>query len=324
MVIFLQKNTPKNVERLLNKLKNFHFFFDKKRMALYLSEDLKDELLSEIKKEFKITKIVRDEKEPILVRKKKNSLSFLKKDEIFLIAGPCSIESEKILDKIAKCVKECNGKALRGGSFKPRTSPYSFQGLGEDGLKIHRDISNKYGLLMVSEVLDTRDVELVSKYADILQIGSRNMQNFPLLKECAKTFKPILLKRNFGSTIKEFLLSAEYILNEGNDKVILCERGKRTFDAALNNSFDPISLAVIKEQTQLPVIVDPSHSAEFSKYVGVVAKSAIVSDADGLMIEIHPEPQYALSDGKQSLNLKEFKKLIEELKMVAKVFNKRF
>jgi len=230
-----------------------------------------------------------------------------------LIAGPCSVESERQTIDIAKAVKKAGANILRGGAFKPRTSPYDFQGLGEKGLKILKEAGKETGLPVVTEVLDTRDIELVCNYADILQIGSRNMQNYALLKEVGKIKKPVLLKRGMNSTIYEWLNAAEYILAGGNKEVILCERGIRTFDPEYNRTLDLNSIPIIKSLTNLPIIVDPSHGTGNADLVEPMSLAAIAAGADGLMIEVHNEPQKALSDGKQQLNIKNFVNLSEKL-----------
>ncbi|MGB9728306.1 MAG: 3-deoxy-7-phosphoheptulonate synthase [Thermoprotei archaeon] len=231
-----------------------------------------------------------------------------------VIAGPCSVESEEQVVQIAKFVKEHGASMLRGGAFKPRTSPYSFQGLGEKGLMYLKKASEITGLPIVTEVLDPRDVKLVEKYADMLQIGARNMQNFPLLKEVGRSFKPVLLKRGFGATIEELLSAAEYIMKEGNVNVILCERGIRTFETSTRFTLDIAAVPVLKELTHLPVIVDPSHAAGKRSLVPPLAKAALAAGADGIIVEVHQDPDHALSDGLQSLTLDGFKDMMEELK----------
>ena len=231
-----------------------------------------------------------------------------------VIAGPCAIEDEEQMIELARSLKEAGAHILRGGAFKPRTSPYSFQGLGEKGLKILRKAGDEAGLPVVSEVLDVRHVELVAKYVDMIQIGARNMQNFPLLKEIGRTKKPVLLKRGFGCTIEEWLLAAEYILLEGNWEVVLCERGIRTFESSTRFTLDIAAVPVVKELSHLPIIVDPSHAAGKSSLVKPLAKAALAVGADGVMIEVHLNPSIALSDGSQSLTLKEFRELMEELR----------
>ena len=239
--------------------------------------------------------------------------------EFVVMAGPCSIESEEQLMESAYIVKKGGGHILRGGAFKPRTSPYSFQGLEEEGLKLLKKAREKTGLPVVTEVMNTADVELVEEYADIIQIGARNIQNFPLLKKVGLARKPILLKRGMMTTIEELLMSAEYILSAGNHQVILCERGIRTFETATRNTLDISAVPVLKELTHLPVIVDPSHAAGHWRYVIPLAKAVRAVGADGLLVEVHPEPDKALSDGIQSLKPEKFYQLMEELGRLAKI-----
>lgn len=234
-----------------------------------------------------------------------------------VIAGPCAIESEESFIETAIKVKEAGACILRGGAFKPRSSPYSFQGLQEEGLKIMAKAREVTGMKIVTEVVDTRDVELVASYADIIQIGARNMQNFRLLHEVGLTSKPILLKRGLSATIEEWLMAAEYIMNAGNENIILCERGIRTFEPSTRNTIDISAIPVVKELSHLPVIADPSHAAGNWKYVGALSKAAIAAGADGLIIEVHIDPPNALSDGPQSLRPPKFKQLMEELQLVA-------
>ena len=222
--------------------------------------------------------------------------------EVVIIAGPCSVESHEQLMETAKAVKLAGGMILRGGAFKPRSSPYNFQGLGEEGLKLLLEARKETGLPIVTEVMDTRMVELIAGYADILQIGSRNMQNYPLLKEVGMLRKPVLLKRGMMATIEEFLLAAEYILNQGNEQVILCERGIRTFETTTRNTLDLSAVPMLKHLTHLPVIVDPSHGTGHRWMVPPMAKAAVAAGADGLIIEVHYKPQEALCDGQQSLS----------------------
>jgi len=231
----------------------------------------------------------------------------------FIIAGPCAVESEGQLLSTAKAVKQAGASALRGGAFKPRTDPRSFQGLGEEGLKLLAMAKKETGLPLVTEVLDTRDVLLVAEYADILQIGSRSTQNYPLIKEVARTGKPILLKRGMAMTMEEWLLAADYILGEGNDQIILCERGIRTFESATRHTLDLAVVPLLKQKTNFKVIVDPSHGTGVASLVAPMCKAALACGADGLMIEVNPDPSKALSDGKQSLDIPTFQKLMEEL-----------
>lgn len=243
------------------------------------------------------------------------------KGSFTVIAGPCSIESSEQVETIAVFLESLNLKFIRGGAFKPRSSPYSFQGLGEKGLKILRESADKHGLAVVTEVLSAHDVELVGNYTDIFQVGARNMQNFALLKALGKVKKPVLLKRSMMGKIEELLLSAEYIMKEGNEKVVLCERGIRTFETATRNTLDIGAVPVIKRFSHLPVIIDPSHSMGDWHYIASASMAAIASGADGLIIEIHPDPLHAKSDGKQSLKLKNFKDLFERLVKISKFLN---
>jgi len=236
-----------------------------------------------------------------------------------IIAGPCSVEGRMQLMQTAKIVKENGSQILRGGAFKPRTSPYSFRGLGEEGLKLLDEARQEYKMPIITEVLSVEDVSLVSNYADILQIGARNMQNFVLLQEVAKTKKPILLKRGMMATVKELLLSAEYILSGGNKNVILCERGIRTFETATRNTLDLSAVPLLKELTHLPVIVDPSHGTGVPSLIEPMSKAAVAVGADGIMVEVHFSPSTALSDGDQALDSIMFKKLMKSVKSMLKM-----
>lgn len=238
--------------------------------------------------------------------------------KIHVMAGPCAIESKELLIQIAEDVKTAGASFIRGGAFKPRTSPYTFQGLGEEGLKYLSEAKKKTGLLVITEVMDPRDIELILPYTDIIQIGTRNMQNFRLLTEVGGYDKPVLLKRGLSATIKEFLMSAEYIMAKGNTKVMLCERGIRTFETYTRNTLDLSAIPVIKKLSHLPVIVDPSHGVGKWDLVAPMAKAAVAAGADGLIIEVHPNPEEAFSDGEQSLKPKAFKELMKELKVIAK------
>jgi 3-deoxy-7-phosphoheptulonate synthase len=237
--------------------------------------------------------------------------------DIVVIAGPCAVESREQLFETARSVRTSGANILRGGAFKPRSSPYNFQGLGEDGLKLLREIREETGLPIVTEVMDTRQVELVASYADMIQIGSRNMQNYPLLKEVGLCRKPILLKRGMMATIEEFLLAAEYILAQGNDQIILCERGIRTFETSTRNTLDLSAVPMLKSMTHLPVIVDPSHGTGIRWMVPSMARAAIAVGADGLIMEVHYNPEEALCDGYQSLSLSEFDQLMISLNKIA-------
>ncbi|HOD27901.1 MAG TPA: 3-deoxy-7-phosphoheptulonate synthase [Syntrophales bacterium] len=239
-----------------------------------------------------------------------------------VMAGPCSVESEEQLMESAYIVCKGHAQILRGGAFKPRTSPYSFQGMEEEGLKLLKKASERTGLPVVTEVMNTTEVDLVASYADIVQIGARNVQNFALLKRVGQIRKPVLLKRGMMTTIEELLMSAEYILDSGNDQVILCERGIRTFETATRNTLDLSAVPVLKGLTHLPVIVDPSHAAGHWRYVIPLARAAVAVGADGIIIEVHPEPEKAVSDGAQSLKPEKFYRMMEELRAIAGLMGK--
>jgi len=241
-----------------------------------------------------------------------------------VMAGPCAVESEEQLMESAHVVKKGGGSMLRGGAFKPRTSPYSFQGLGEEGLKILARAREETGLPVVTEVMSSSDVELVESYADVLQVGTRNVQNFALLKAIGHAKKPVLLKRGMMTRLEELLMSAEYIMASGNDQVILCERGIRTFETAMRNTLDISAVPFLKEKTHLPVIVDPSHAIGQWRFVLPLAKAAVAVGADGLLIEVHPDPAHALSDGPQSLKPEKFYKLMDEIESIAKIVRKGY
>ncbi len=236
---------------------------------------------------------------------------------IAVIAGPCAVENRTLLIDIAKDVQEGGANFLRGGAFKPRTSPYAFQGLEEEGLRYLAEARERTGLPIVTEVMDARDMEMIAKYADILQIGARNMQNFRLLKDAGLCRKPVLLKRGIAATIKEWLMSAEYIMAGGNRDVILCERGIRTYETATRNTLDLSAVPVLKQMTHLPVIVDPSHAVGKWDLVAPMAKAAVAAGADGLLIEVHANPEEALCDGEQSLKPRAFKQLMDEMRPIA-------
>lgn len=241
-----------------------------------------------------------------------------------VIAGPCAVESEKQLLETAHAVKKAGASMLRGGAFKPRTSPYSFQGMGEEGLKILAKAREETGLPVVTEVMSASEVPLVEQYADVLQIGTRNVQNFALLKAVGQAKKPALLKRGMMTTLEELLMSAEYILASGNDNVMLCERGIRTFETAMRNTLDISAVPFLKEKTHLPVIVDPSHAIGKWRFVPPLARAAVAVGADGLMIEVHPNPQNALSDGPQSLKPEKFETLMHEIESIDNIFKKGY
>lgn len=238
--------------------------------------------------------------------------------KIPVIAGPCAVENRTIMINIAEKVKAAGASFIRGGAYKPRTSPYSFQGLGEEGLQYLAEASRKTGLPVVTEIMDPRDLETILQYTDIIQVGARNMQNFRLLLEVGMCNKPVLLKRGLSATIKEWLMAAEYVMSKGNQEVILCERGIRTFETATRNTLDLSAVPVLRRKTHLPVVVDPSHGVGKWDLVAPMAKAAVAVGADGLLIEVHTNPENAMSDGEQSLKPDAFKKLMSELKLIAK------
>jgi len=241
---------------------------------------------------------------------------------IVIMAGPCAVENEKQIDEIAPIVKAAGAKILRGGAFKPRTSPYSFQGLGVEGLEILQNTSKKYNIPVVSEIMSVDELPHFVEKVDLIQVGARNMQNFTLLKELGKINKPILLKRGLANTIEEWLMSAEYILAGGNSNVILCERGIRTFETATRNTLDISSIPVIKKLTHLPIIIDPSHASGRWEYVESLSKAAIAAGADGLIVEVHQTPETALSDGQQSLKPTKFRSLVKKCRKIAEAVDR--
>jgi 3-deoxy-7-phosphoheptulonate synthase len=242
--------------------------------------------------------------------------------QIQIIAGPCAVESREVLEEIAEAIVPAGVRFLRGGAFKPRTSPYAFQGWGEKGLKYLAGVREKTGLKVVTELMDPRDIVLVCKYADIVQIGTRNMQNFRLLTEVGNIDKPVILKRGLCATINEFLMSAEYIMAQGNEKVILCERGIRTFESETRNTLDISAVPLLKQLTHLPVIVDPSHAVGRADLVTAVSKAAVAAGADGLLVEVHVRPEEAMSDGPQSLRPEVFLSMVEQCRRVAEAVDR--
>jgi len=238
-------------------------------------------------------------------------------EEVIVMAGPCSAESEAQVEATASAVKRAGAKILRGGAFKPRSSPYSFQGLGEEGLRMLRAASDRHDLKLITEVMEVSQIELIEKYADVLQVGARNMQNFSLLRELGHATKPVLLKRGISATIEEWLLSAEYVLAGGNRNVILCERGIRTFESYTRNTLDISAIPVVQQLSHLPVVVDPSHGTGRRDKVASMARAAVAAGADGLIIEVHCDPDHALSDGAQSMFPAQFERLMAELRIIA-------
>jgi 3-deoxy-7-phosphoheptulonate synthase len=243
-------------------------------------------------------------------------------DEVIVMAGPCTIENFEYCDLVAERVKAAGAKVIRGGAFKPRTSPYSFQGHGEEGLKAIRKAADKHGLLVISEVMESSQLPLAQEYIDIIQIGARNMQNYGLLRDIGKSNKPALLKRGMSATISDLLLAAEYIMSEGNHQVLLCERGIRTFETQTRNTLDISAIPVIHNLSHLPVIVDPSHAIGVRDKVNPLARAAVAAGADGLLVEVHHDPDNAICDGAQSLKLEQFDKLMQELKVISSAVNR--
>lgn len=289
-----------------------------KNKDIFNNEDIKEVFIEAFLKSLqKVDNVETQQK--LLISSKENKFKSiqemfnLENDKPIIIAGVCAIENYDYLDKIGRLLNDSNVKIMRGGAYKPRTSPYEFQGLRLEGLKMLKEVGRKYNLITVTEVLDTRDVELISKYADILQIGARNMQNFELLKEVGRSKKPVILKRGLSATIEELKFAAEYIALEGNRKIILCERGIRTFEQKVRNTLDISSIPIIKNETCLPVIADLSHSLARKDIMNPISKAVLAAGADGFMVEVHPQPELALSDSKQQLNPMEFTNLINYL-----------
>jgi 3-deoxy-7-phosphoheptulonate synthase len=336
VVVVLEKNiNEKLVEDIIKHLEDFGF-------AVHKSTGVEQIVLGAIgvKPDFDIRKVkILDgvsEVYRITEPFKLASRSFKKEDtkikindiciggnEIVVIAGPCSVENEHQMFTIAEIVAKAGAKILRGGAFKPRTSPYAFQGLGEEGLKLIRRAADANNLLVVTEILEAAQIDLIGKYTDIYQVGARNMQNFPLLKELGKTSKPVMLKRGLAATIEEWLMSAEYILSNGNKDVMLCERGIRTFETYTRNTFDISAIPVVHKKSHLPVIADPSHAVGLRDKVMPLALAAVAAGTDGLMIEVHHDPEKALSDGPQALLPHQFIELMKQVKLIAEVIGRK-
>ncbi|HMU44508.1 MAG TPA: 3-deoxy-7-phosphoheptulonate synthase [Ignavibacteriaceae bacterium] len=244
-------------------------------------------------------------------------------NEVIVIAGPCSVENEEQIVKIAEIVKSSGAKILRGGAFKPRTSPYSFQGMGEAGLKLLRKAADEFDLLVITEVLEISQIDLVGKYTDIFQVGARSMQNYPLLRELGKSDKPVMIKRGLSATVEDLLMSAEYILSNENPNVILCERGIRTFERSTRNTFDLSAIPVVHKRSHLPIFADPSHATGIRDKVMPMARAAVAAGADGLMVEVHHDPEKALSDGPQALLPDQFHEMMRQLKLIAEVIDRK-
>ncbi len=336
MIIVMKKGASKEaIEHVFDKIKEMgygvHPIYGKERVVIGAVGDERSKMrlqtlesLSDVEKVVPILqpfKLVGKE-----LKKDKTTIKIgdvsIGDSQFVVIAGPCSVESREQIIEIAEAVKNSGAKILRGGAFKPRTSPYSFQGLEEEGLKYLKEASEKTGMYIITEVISVEDIGLVAEYADILQIGARNMQNFVLLKKVGKIKKPVMLKRGMMSTLKELLMSAEYILSQGNENVILCERGIRTFEEYTRNTLDISSVPALAELSHLPVIVDPSHATGLRSMIIPMSKAAVAAGADGVMVEVHPNPEEAFSDGPQSLLPSEFELLMKEIKKYLPLENK--
>ncbi|HEX3074587.1 MAG TPA: 3-deoxy-7-phosphoheptulonate synthase [Ignavibacteriales bacterium] len=337
MVVVLEKNiSQEQKENIIKHLENFGF-------EVHASTGVEQTVLGAIgvKPDFDIRNVkilegvadVHRITEPFKLAsrsfKKENTVIKIKDVEIggnkiIMMAGPCSIESEDQIYRLAEIVAESGAQILRGGAFKPRTSPYSFQGLGEKGLELLRKAADKFGLLAITEVMQNSQIELVEQYSDILQIGARNMQNFPLLKDLGKSKIPVMLKRGLSGTIEEWMMSAEYVLANGNRNVMLCERGIRTFETYTRNTFDVSAIPVVHKRSHLPVVADPSHATGYRDQVIPMARAAVAAGADAVMVEIHYDPEKALSDGPQALVPEQYKKMMKELKAIASAIGRDF
>ena len=336
MIIVMKKGASREaIERVFDRIKEFgydvHPIYGKERVVIGAIGDEREKMrLQVIESMPEVEKVV-----PILqpfklvgreLKKEKTTIKVgdvsIGDSQFVVIAGPCSVESREQIIEIAMVVKNAGAKVLRGGAFKPRTSPYSFQGLQEEGLKLLKEAREKTGLYIITEVITPEDIGLVAEYADILQVGARNMQNFALLKELGKIKKPVMLKRGMMSTVKELLMSAEYIISQGNENVILCERGIRTFEEYTRNTLDLSSIPILNQLTHLPVIVDPSHATGTRSLIIPMSKAALAAGADGIMVEVHPNPEEAFSDGPQSLLPSDFELLMKEIKKYLLLENK--
>ena len=331
MIVVMSPNaTEKDLENVIKKIESLDLrthlskgaertivgiIGDKKKIA-----NLEMEMMDGVEKTVRITekyKIVSREFDPADTVIDVDGVKIGGK-ELIIMAGPCSVENREQLFESARAVKKCGAKILRGGAFKPRTSPYDFQGLGEEGLKLLREAADEFGLKVITEIVESEDIPLVENYSDILQVGARNMQNFQMLKALGKCNKPVMLKRGLSATMSEWFNAAEYIASGGNEKIIFCERGIRTYETFTRNTLDLSAVAAIKELSHFPIIVDPSHGTGRRKMISPMSKAAIAAGADGLMIEVHPHPEVALSDGNQSLTPADFERLVSELDAIAK------
>ena len=336
MVVVLEKNvTEKQLENVIKHLEDFGF-------AVHKSTGVEQVILGAIgvQPNFDIrrVKILEGVAEVYRITEpfKLASRSFKKENthiklgnvvigdkDVVIIAGPCSVENEEQIFTLAEIVYKAGAKILRGGAFKPRTSPYSFQGLGEKGLKLLRKAADKFGLLVITEVMESSQIDLIEQYTDIFQVGARNMQNFSLLRDLGKVTKPIMLKRGLSATIDDWLMSAEYILSNGNQNIMLCERGIRTFETYTRNTFDVSAIPVVHKRSHLPIIADPSHATGLRDQVIPMARAAVAAGADGIMVEVHHDPENALSDGPQALLPEQFSDLMKQIKAIAEVIGRK-
>lgn len=336
MIIVMARHAPKeHIERVISEIKRYEglnpvplFGTERTVIAVIGDERIIDERhIASLPSVSKVMPVLHPYK--LAARETKHETTIISCNgvtiggqTVVVMAGPCSVENEEQIDEAAKGVKDAGATILRGGAFKPRTTPYSFQGLGRKGVLMLERAAKKYGLVSISEVMDVRDVEYMENHTDILQIGARNMQNFDLLKEVGRAKKPVMLKRGMSATIKEFLLAAEYILSQGNQHVILCERGIRTFEDETRNTLCLATVPVVKELSHLPIIVDPSHGTGKPSLIPPMARAAIAAGADGIMVEVHPNPGVALSDADQALDLSDFRNLMEEIRPIVLAMKK--
>lgn len=336
MVIVLEKNiADKQIENIIKHLEDFGFAVHKSTGveqivlgAIGVKPDFDTRNVKIIDGVAEVYRITEPYKLASRSFQKENTVITIKGipiggNEVMMMAGPCSIESEEQIFTLAEIVAKSGAKILRGGAFKPRTSPYAFQGMGEEGLKLIRKAADAHNLLVITEVMENAQIDLIGKYTDIFQIGARNMQNFSLLKELGKTNIPIMLKRGLSATIEEWLMSAEYILSNGNKQIMLCERGIRTFETATRNTFDLSAIPVLQKKSHLPVVADPSHATGLRDKVLPMARAAVAAGADALMVEVHHEPEKALSDGPQALLPEQFFELMKQIRLIAEVIGRK-
>lgn len=336
MVIVLEKNiADKQIENIIKHLEDFGFAVHKSTGveqivlgAIGVKPDFDTRNVKIIDGVAEVYRITEPYKLASRSFQKENTVITIKGvsiggNEVMMIAGPCSIESKEQIFTLAEIVAKSGAKILRGGAFKPRTSPYAFQGMGEEGLKLIRKAADAYNLLVITEVMEIAQIDLIGKYTDIYQIGARNMQNFSLLKELGKTNIPIMLKRGLSATIEEWLMSAEYILSNGNRNIMLCERGIRTFETATRNTFDLSAIPVLQKKSHLPVAADPSHATGLRDKVLPMARAAVAAGADALMVEVHHQPEKALSDGPQALLPEQFMELMKQIRLIAEVIGRK-